>query len=30
MANWQHFNEPTRMNDVGRETMTVSAAEFWN
>jgi hypothetical protein len=30
MANWQHVNEPTRINDVRRETMTVSAAEFWN
>jgi len=30
MANWQHVNEPTRINDVRRETMTASAAEFWN
>ena len=29
MANWQHVNEPTRINDVRRETMTASAAEFW-
>jgi len=29
MANWQH-NEPTRINDVRRETMTIFAAEFWN
>lgn len=30
VANWQHVNEPTRINDVRRETMTISAAEFWN
>jgi hypothetical protein len=30
MANWQHDNEPTWINDVRRETMTASAAEFWN
>jgi hypothetical protein len=30
MVNWQHVTEPTRINDVRRETMTVSAAEFWN
>jgi len=30
IANWQHGNEPTWINDVRRETMTTSAAEFWN
>jgi hypothetical protein len=30
MVNWQHGNESTRINNVRRETMTASAAEFWN
>jgi hypothetical protein len=27
MANWLNVNTPTQINDVRRETMTVSAAE---